>query len=179
VHLGVGIGALEAAAEYTRTITRAWPYDGDDKAKASEEWYILEGYGRLQAKLWAAVRVSKLIHAPREQLTARARGEIAVQVAATKVTAIEISLEVGSKIFELVGARGSLAKWGFDRFLRNTRGLFAFLISAFAYSLPLPILCLCLFSAFAYSLPLPILCLCLFSAFAYSLPINIPNSNSF
>jgi len=38
VHLGVGIGALEQAAEYTRTITRAWPYGGDNKAKASEEW---------------------------------------------------------------------------------------------------------------------------------------------
>jgi hypothetical protein len=35
VHLGVGIGALEAAAGYTRTTTRAWPYGGDDKAKAS------------------------------------------------------------------------------------------------------------------------------------------------
>ncbi|CZR69245.1 related to thermophilic desulfurizing enzyme family protein [Phialocephala subalpina] len=116
VHLGVGIGALETASEYTRTITRAWPYGGDNKAKASEEWYILEGYGRLQTKLWAAEalldrtaeRISKLIHAPRENLTAQARGEIAVQVAATKINAIEISLEVGSKIFELVGARGEV-----------------------------------------------------------------------
>lgn len=38
VHLGVGVGALEQAAEYTRTVTRAWPYGGDNKSKASEEW---------------------------------------------------------------------------------------------------------------------------------------------
>lgn len=105
VHVGVGIGALETASEYTRTITRAWPYGGDNKSKASEEWvrdataslclwvlilcqYILEGYGRLQTKLWAAEallertaeRISKLIHAPRESLTQDARGQIAVRM---------------------------------------------------------------------------------------------------
>ncbi|EON98028.1 putative fmnh2-dependent monooxygenase protein [Phaeoacremonium minimum UCRPA7] len=87
VHVGVGIGALEAGAEYSRTRTRAWPYGGDDKEKATDEWYIREGYGRLQAKLWAAEAlldrtaegISKLIHAPREQLTQQARGEIAVR----------------------------------------------------------------------------------------------------
>lgn len=87
VHLGVGIGALEAATDYTRTKTRAWPYGGDDKEKATDEWYIREGYGRLQAALWAAEalidrtaeKVSKLIHAPREDLTIEARGEIAVR----------------------------------------------------------------------------------------------------
>ncbi|KPM46493.1 hypothetical protein AK830_g196 [Neonectria ditissima] len=129
VHLGVGIGALEAAAEYTRTKTRAWPYGGDDKEKATDEWYIREGYGRLQATLWAAEalvdrtaeRISKLIHAPREDLTQQARGEIAVQVAASKATAIEATITVSSKLFELTGASSSLSKYGFDRFWRNTR----------------------------------------------------------
>jgi alkylation response protein AidB-like acyl-CoA dehydrogenase len=110
--------------------------------------YILEGYGRLQTKLWAAEalldrtahHISKLIHAPRGELTQQARGEIAVgrlsgfhivfpeltlisEVVATKFNAIEISLEVGSKIFELTGARSSLGKYGLDRFWRNTRGM--------------------------------------------------------
>lgn len=149
--MGVGIGAIEAAAEYTRTRTRAWPYGGDDKAKASDEWWIREGYGRLQAKLWAtealidrtAEEISKLIHAPREELTAQARGEVAVRksptsaprttvntsadyvykdVAASKAVAIETTLEVSSKIFEVMGASSSLSKYGFDRFFRNTRG---------------------------------------------------------
>jgi alkylation response protein AidB-like acyl-CoA dehydrogenase len=96
VHLGVGIGAIEAAAEYTRTRTRAWPYGGDDKANASDEWYIREGYGKLQAKLWAvealiertADQISKLIHAPREQLTTQARGEVAVRKSTTSTLSI-------------------------------------------------------------------------------------------
>ncbi|KAL2673864.1 hypothetical protein Neosp_012308 [[Neocosmospora] mangrovei] len=129
VHVGVGIGALEAATEYTRTRTRAWPYGGDDKAKATDEWYIREGYGRLQASLWAAEalvdrtaeRISKLIHAPRGELTQEARGEIAVQVAASKATAIEAAINVSSKFFELTGASSGLSKYGFDRFWRNTR----------------------------------------------------------
>ncbi|KAL4910376.1 hypothetical protein BDW74DRAFT_165434 [Aspergillus multicolor] len=129
VHVGAAIGALETAAEYTRTRTRAWPYGGDNKTKATEEWYILEGYGRLQAKIWAAEAlidrtaelVSKAIHAPRAELTHAARGEIAVQVAASKAHAIETALETASKIFELTGASASLSRYRFDRFWRNTR----------------------------------------------------------
>ncbi|KKY23935.1 putative thermophilic desulfurizing enzyme family protein [Phaeomoniella chlamydospora] len=87
VHLGVAIGALEAAQDYTRSTTRAWPYGGDNKNLAAEEWYILEGYGHLQTSIWAAEalihrtaeRVSALIHAPRDGLTSRARGEVAVR----------------------------------------------------------------------------------------------------
>ncbi|KAL4793133.1 acyl-CoA dehydrogenase/oxidase [Aspergillus venezuelensis] len=94
------------------------------------DWdYILEGYGRLQAKIWAtevlvdrtAERVSEAIHAPRETLTKDTRGKLPVQVAASKAQAIETALEVSSKIFEFVGASGSLSKYGFDRFWRNTR----------------------------------------------------------
>ncbi|KAL3481041.1 acyl-CoA dehydrogenase/oxidase [Aspergillus californicus] len=129
VHLGAAIGALESAAAYTRTRTRAWPYGGDNKTKATEEWFILEGYGRLQAKIWAAealidrtaARVSEAIHAPRAELTSAARGEIAVQVAASKAQVIETALETASKVFEYVGASGSLRHYGFDRFWRNTR----------------------------------------------------------
>ncbi|KAL5335600.1 acyl-CoA dehydrogenase/oxidase [Aspergillus crustosus] len=113
VHIGAAIGALEVATEYTRTKTRTWPY----------------GYGKIQAKIWAAEalidrtaeRVSEAIHAPRSGLTQAARGEIAVQVAASKAEAIETALEATSKVFEFVGASGSLNKYGFDQFWRNTR----------------------------------------------------------
>ena len=113
--------------------------------------YILEGYGRLQAKVWAAEAlidrtaglVSQHIHAPRASFTAALRGEIAVrksramfllgqwysqlipsatEVAASKAQMIETALETSSKIFEFTGASASLSKYGFDRFWRNTRG---------------------------------------------------------
>lgn len=128
-YLGIAQGALEAGLAYTRERTRAWPYGGDDKDAATEEWYILDGYGDLQAKLWAAealtdkagAAISRVLHAPREELTPEARGELAVLIAAAKQRVIETGLEIGTKIFELTGARASAAKYGLDRFWRNLR----------------------------------------------------------
>lgn len=128
-YLGIAQGALERAAAYTREKTRAWPFGGDDKASADEEWYILEGYGQLASKLWAdealidrtGAAISEVLHAPREELTEQRRGEIAVQVAASKLRIAEDGLEVTSKIFELTGARASANSVGLDIYWRNLR----------------------------------------------------------
>ncbi|WP_286690305.1 MULTISPECIES: acyl-CoA dehydrogenase family protein [unclassified Aeromicrobium] len=128
-YLGIARGGLKAGTAYTRSTTRPWPYGGDDKASASEEWYILEGYGRLQSQLWAAEaladdvgrEISALLHAPREDLTPEARGKVAVRVAAVKQLATDIALEVGTKIYELTGARASSNKVGLDLYWRNAR----------------------------------------------------------
>ena len=50
------------------------------------------------------------------------------EVAASKATAIEATLEVSSKIFEVMGASAGLSKYAFDRFWRNTRCKWRFLI---------------------------------------------------
>jgi alkylation response protein AidB-like acyl-CoA dehydrogenase len=128
-YLGITQGALETASAYTRTATRAWPYGGDNKERATDEWYLLEGYGQLQTKLWAdealadraGAELGRVLHEPREDLTARRRGEIAVLVAAAKLRAIEDGLETTSKIFELTGARASANSVGLDIFWRNLR----------------------------------------------------------
>ncbi|WEO78874.1 monooxygenase [Cryobacterium sp. SO2] len=128
-YLGITQGALETASAYTRTSTRAWPYGGDDKERATDEWYLLEGYGQLQSKLWAdeavadraGAQISRVLHEPRELLTARRRGEIAVLIAAAKLRAIEDGLETTSKIYELTGARASANSVGLDIFWRNLR----------------------------------------------------------
>ncbi|MEQ0559725.1 acyl-CoA dehydrogenase family protein [Amycolatopsis sp. NEAU-NG30] len=128
-YLGIAQGALETALAYTKDRTRAWPYGGDDKETAAEEWYILDGYGDLQAKLWAVealtdragAAISRLLHAPREELTPEARGEVAVLIAAAKQRTVDTGLEIATKIFELTGARATAAKYGLDRFWRNLR----------------------------------------------------------
>ncbi|AUI63943.1 acyl-CoA dehydrogenase family protein [Amycolatopsis sp. BJA-103] len=128
-YLGIAQGALETALAYTREHTRAWPYGGDNKASSGEEWYILDGYGDLQSKLWAAealvdkagAAISAVLHAPREDLTPEARGEVAVLIAAAKQRVIDTGLEIGTKVFELTGARASATKFGLDRFWRNLR----------------------------------------------------------
>ncbi|TXN29708.1 acyl-CoA dehydrogenase family protein [Lacisediminihabitans profunda] len=128
-YLGIAQGALETATAYTRSRSRAWPYGGDDKQRASDEWYILEGYGQLQSKLWAdealidraGAEISAVLHDARENLTERRRGEIAVQVAAAKLRIVEDGLETTTKVFELTGARASANSVGLDIFWRNLR----------------------------------------------------------
>lgn len=128
-YLGIAQGALETASAYTRTKTRAWPYGGDNNEHAIQEWYLLEGYGELQSKLWAdealldsaGVEISAVLHAPREDLTERRRGEIAVRIAAGKLRIVDDGLEVATKVFELTGARASASSVGLDIFWRNLR----------------------------------------------------------
>lgn len=128
-YLGIAKGGLKAGTAYAREKTRAWPYGGDDKETAGEEWYLLEGYGRLQSQLWAAEaladdagrEIAVLLHADREALTPEQRGHAAVRIAAVKQLATDVSLEVGTKIFELTGARASSNAVGLDIFWRNAR----------------------------------------------------------
>jgi len=128
-YLGIAQGALEAGSSYTRSTTRPWPYGGDNKQRAGEEWYLLEGYGELQSKLWAdealldvaGAEISDLLHAPREGLSERRRGEVAVRIAAGKLRIVDDGLEVATKIYELAGARASASSVGLDIFWRNLR----------------------------------------------------------
>lgn len=128
-YLGIAEGALATAAAYTREHTRAWPYGGEDKQRGSEEFYVLAGYGESASKLWADaalidqvdLEISEVLHAPRESLTERRRGEVAVRVAAAKVRIIEDGLEVATRIFELTGARATANAVGLDIFWRNLR----------------------------------------------------------
>lgn len=128
-YLGIAQGGLKAGTAYARENTRAWPYGGDNKESAHDEWYLLEGYGRLQSQLWAAealadaagAEISGLLHAEREALTAEQRGHAAVRIAAVKQLATDISLEVGTKIYELTGARATSNQVGLDIYWRNAR----------------------------------------------------------
>lgn len=129
MYQGIAEGALEAAAEYTRTRTRPWPYGGDDKESATQEWYILEGYGDFRSRLWATEalidrvgeELAALLHAPRESVTWEQRGRTAVRIAAAKQRIIKDGLEVCTRIFDLMGARATASRYGFDRFWRNLR----------------------------------------------------------
>ncbi|WP_372969559.1 acyl-CoA dehydrogenase family protein [Microbacterium sp.] len=128
-YLGIAQGALQTASAYTRTTTRPWPYGGDDKQHATDEWYLLEGYGELASRLWAdealldavGSEISAVLHAPREELTTRRRGEIAVRVAAGKLRIVDDGLTVATKVYELTGARASASSVGLDIFWRNLR----------------------------------------------------------
>lgn len=125
-YLGIARGALEQAADYTRTRTRPWLHGGHDKAV--DEPYILDTYGDLAAKLWAVEALADQIaqealplHRDPEAVTARIRGEHEVRVAAVKARATDVALEITSRIFEVTGARSTTTALGLDRHWRNVR----------------------------------------------------------
>ncbi|MBB5958284.1 alkylation response protein AidB-like acyl-CoA dehydrogenase [Saccharothrix tamanrassetensis] len=127
-YLGIAKGALTTAAAYTKDKTRPWPYAVDVKAAAVEEFHVLETYGDLQAKLWAAEALAdraavliEAINAHADEVTERERGEAAVVVAAAKQRAIDTGLEIGTRIFEVTGARATANQVGLDIFWRNIR----------------------------------------------------------
>lgn len=140
-YLGIAQGSLDYAAAYTRKNTRAWPFGGDNKESALDEFYILERYGNFHAHLAAADALadragqaaSKLYatynhHNPahghrdnRAELSARQRGEFAELVASVKVVTTDTGLKVTSGVFEVTGSKATSAKVGLDRFWRDIR----------------------------------------------------------
>lgn len=127
-YLGIAQGALGTASSYTRQRTRAWHYATDQKASASEEFHVLETHGDLQSKLWAAqapaeraASLIEAINAHAETVTAAERGEAAVVVAAAEQRAIDVGLEIGTRVFEVTGARTTANSVGPDLAWRNIR----------------------------------------------------------
>lgn len=131
-YLGIAIGALEYAANYTISHTRAWPFGGDVKESPTEEFYILERYGNFFAHLRAAEaladragdQVAALFArhgSDHIKLSGEERGEIAEWVASVKVVTTDVGLRVTSGIFEVTGSRATSLKVGLDRYWRNLR----------------------------------------------------------
>ncbi|KAK1144844.1 hypothetical protein N8T08_004857 [Aspergillus melleus] len=131
-YLGIALGALDFASNYTRTTTRAWPFGGDNKDSATEEFYILERYGSFFAHLRAAEALADRageqlasLYARHGQnragLTPEERGEVAEWIASVKVVTTDVGLQVSSGVFEVTGARATASKVGLDRFWRDIR----------------------------------------------------------
>lgn len=128
IYLGIAEGALATAATYTRERTRPWPYTPDLKETATQEFHILETYGDLRSKLWAAEALAEraatlieAINAHADTVTPQERGEAAVVIAAAKQVAIDTGLEIGTRVYDVTGARATASSVGLDIFWRNIR----------------------------------------------------------
>ncbi|MEH2436604.1 MAG: acyl-CoA dehydrogenase family protein [Nostoc sp.] len=126
IYLGIAQGAFEAAKTYTCTNTKPWVTSGVESA--TKDPYILQHYGKIWVDLQAAVylteQAGELLQAAWESewsLTAKQRGECALSVATAKVVATRVGLDITNRIFEVMGARATNAKYGFDRYWRNLR----------------------------------------------------------
>ncbi|MGO4355004.1 acyl-CoA dehydrogenase family protein [Rhizobium sp. RAF36] len=125
-YLGTAEGALNAAVDYVRTTTRPWVTS--NAARAADDPYILERVGELTAAVKASAALADVAAAVVQEglakghaVTARERGEAAAEAYAAKVHATHVSLDVTSRVFELMGARATAEKYRFDRFWRNVR----------------------------------------------------------
>lgn len=116
---------------YTTGKTRAWPFGGDNKDSATDEFYILERYGNFKAHLRAAEALADQagsviasIYTERSagrDISPRERGEAAEWVASVKVVATDTALKVTAGVFEVTGARATSSKVGLDRYWRDVR----------------------------------------------------------
>ncbi|MEH2289171.1 acyl-CoA dehydrogenase family protein [Nostoc sp.] len=126
IYLGIAQGAFEAAKTYTATNAKPWLTSGVESA--TQDPYILQHYGQIWVELQAAKSLTEqageLLQAAWEEewsLTAKQRGECALCVATAKVAATRVGLDITNRIFEVMGARATNAKYGFDRYWRNLR----------------------------------------------------------
>lgn len=127
VYLGTAVGALRAARDYIQTRTRPWILSSAERAADDE--LIVNLYGELWLQLeqalavanHAAEKVQAAKNTPPEELTEDQLGELRVVVATLKVAATNASVNISSKIFELMGARSTANAYGFDRFWRDAR----------------------------------------------------------
>ncbi|TWI67657.1 alkylation response protein AidB-like acyl-CoA dehydrogenase [Pseudoduganella lurida] len=126
LYLGLAEGAFDAAREYTASEARPWFASG--VARAVDDPFVQHRYGELWTLLRPAIVLADVAGRELERLfrraddvTAQERGELAVAVAEAKVLSHRASLEIGSQLFELTGARATSGKLGLDRFWRNAR----------------------------------------------------------
>lgn len=124
--VGVAQGARKQARDYA--ITHVKPWQGAAVERATDDPYLLRRMGEMQAQISAAALMAD--HAAAllqkawlqgESLSAGERAEVAIAVFEAKVMAHRCTLFATQEMFDVVGARGTHADLGFDRFWRNVR----------------------------------------------------------
>ena len=126
IYLGIAEGAFAAAKDYTCTEGRPWLTS--NAPSVTQDPYILKHYGEMWVDLQAVSsltdRAAAILQAAWEKgidLTTEERGKCAMAIATAKIAATKIGLDVTTRIFEVMGARATTSKYGFDRYWRNLR----------------------------------------------------------
>ena len=123
VLVGIGLGALRAAAPFVSGSSRPWPSAGVDSA--GDDPLVRRLCGELTADLVAAYHAT--MHTG-DLLDAFERGDIdrtslAVPIYAAKAAASRAAVRAASEVYALMGTRATAKSNIFDRFWRNARTL--------------------------------------------------------
>jgi alkylation response protein AidB-like acyl-CoA dehydrogenase len=126
IYLGNAQGALQEAISYTRTQVQPWAMANVERAV--DDPLLQLRCGQLWAALQAATALAEEANASFQAAWARGaalteaeRAKVGLQVAAARTIAARTALDLTAQMFELVGARGTTARLGLDRYWRNVR----------------------------------------------------------
>lgn len=126
IYVGNAVGALRAAADFVRDEAQPWPMSG--ASRAAEDAFLQLRAGDLWVQLRSAIALVNEVNQAFQQAWDRGgalmqaeRGELTLSVGASRAHAAEVALHVTARIFELLGARATARKYGFDRYWRNVR----------------------------------------------------------
>ncbi|MFI8492278.1 acyl-CoA dehydrogenase family protein [Peribacillus butanolivorans] len=126
VMLGVAEGAFEEAKNYTKNVTRPWLTSNVEDATSDP--YTIRHYGELFVQLKASAALAQnaadalqFVWGKEWTLTEQERGECGIIIATAKVSVAKTALEVTNRMFDVMGARATSARYQYDRFWRNIR----------------------------------------------------------
>ncbi|MFJ2991252.1 acyl-CoA dehydrogenase family protein [Pandoraea sp. NPDC087047] len=126
IYLGNALGALRDAIDYVKLKARPWSMAAVEHAR--DDGLLQLRIGGMWPQLKSALlladdALSAFEHAWRLglDLSAQARGKVALQIAAARLHAGRTALDITSGIFELMGASATTRRDGFDRYWRNVR----------------------------------------------------------
>ena len=126
IYIGIAEAAFDDARYYT--LHEARPWHTSHVEQASDDPYVLQHFG----DFWVGLESIRVLgdraadcldevwrHGP--QLTEAQRGQLAITVAAAKVAATNIGLDICTRMFEVAGARATHGSLRLDRHWRNLR----------------------------------------------------------
>ncbi len=125
--LGIGEGALAAAAEYVRTNTRPYPMTGVERAvdDANVQWHMGDLATRLHLAALAVDHASDVdvMEAAEAESGAWTRADASLAIAKAKIATTTAAVEVCNRMFQVMGARSTARKLRLDRYWRDIRTL--------------------------------------------------------
>ncbi|MGO0630869.1 SfnB family sulfur acquisition oxidoreductase [Pseudomonas sp. SAR267] len=123
IDTGIARAALDDALHFVRTRSRPWVDSGLDKA--SDDPLTLKSFGQLVIRLHAAEalleRAGEILDRAQADSNADTVAAASIAVAEARAISTEVSLAVGTTLFELAGSQATLAEHNLDRHWRNAR----------------------------------------------------------
>ncbi len=126
IYLGNAQGALAAAWRYVNDEAR--PAPAANVERAVDDPYVQAHFGDYRLALRGATSLANEAHGLLQQawdrgdaLTAVERGRVAIAVAEARLASARAALDITASVFEVMGARSTASRHGFDRFWRNVR----------------------------------------------------------